>query len=149
MTSSQMIGILKKHFVRYGILSIVMSNNGPQFVSREFKMFLLNWKANHATSSPGHQQPNGKAETAVKIVKTLMKKTVKDGRNQFEALLEQRNTPRQDTGLCPVEMLFGRKTRTMLSSLNKCNEANRRRENRKLTVKKHHDKRARDLPKLK
>jgi hypothetical protein len=41
MTSSQMIGILKKHFVRYGILSIVMSNNGPQFVSREFKMFLL------------------------------------------------------------------------------------------------------------
>jgi hypothetical protein len=35
MTSSQMIGILKKHFVRYGIPSIVMSDNGPQFVSRE------------------------------------------------------------------------------------------------------------------
>ena len=73
MTSSQMIGILKKHFVRYGILSIVMSNNGPQFVSREFKMFLLNWKANHATSLPGHQQSNGKAEAPGKIVKTLMK----------------------------------------------------------------------------
>jgi TPR repeat protein len=28
--------------------------------------------------------------------------------------LEQRNTPRQDTGLSPVEMMFGRKTRTML-----------------------------------
>jgi len=46
-------------------------------------------------------------------------------------------------------MMFGRKTRTMLPFLNKCNETNRGRENRKLTVKKHHDKRARDLPKLK
>ena len=129
MTSSQMIGILKKHFVRYGILSIVMSNNGPQFVSREFKMFLLNWKANHATSLLGHQQSNGKAEAPVKIAKTLMKKTVKDGRDQFEALLEQRNTTRQDTGLSPVEMMFGRKTQTMLPFLNKCNETNRGRDN--------------------
>jgi hypothetical protein len=57
------------------------------------------YKVNHARSSPGHQQSNGKAEAAVKIVKILMKKTVKDGRDQFEALLEQRNTPRQDTDL--------------------------------------------------
>ena len=76
-----------------------------------------------------------------------MKKTVKDGRDQFEALLEQRNTPRQDTGLSPVKMMFGRKTRTMLPFLNKCSETNRGRENRKLTVRKHHDKRACDLPK--
>ena len=74
-----------------------MSDNGPQFVSREFKLCLSNWKVNHAKCSPGHQQSNGKAEAAVKIVKTLMKKTVKVGRDQFEALLEQRNTPRQDT----------------------------------------------------
>jgi hypothetical protein len=36
-----------------------------------------------------------------------------------------------------------------LPFLNKCHDTNRGRENRKLTVKKHHDKRARDLPKLK
>jgi transposase InsO family protein len=65
-----MIGILKKHFARYGIPSIVMSDNGPQFVSREFERILSNWKVNHVTSSPGHQQSNGKAEAAVKIVKT-------------------------------------------------------------------------------
>jgi hypothetical protein len=51
-----------------------------------------------------------------------MKKTVKDWRDQFEALLEQRNTPRQDIGPSPVEMMFGRKTRTILPFLNKCNE---------------------------
>jgi transposase InsO family protein len=54
MTSCQMIGILKKHFARFGIPSTVMSDNGPQFVSREFELFLSNWKVNHATSSPGN-----------------------------------------------------------------------------------------------
>ena len=57
-----MIGNLKKHFARYGILSTVMSDNGPQFVSREFELFLSKWKVNHAKCSPGHQQSNGKAE---------------------------------------------------------------------------------------
>jgi hypothetical protein len=65
MTSSQMIGILKKHFARYGIPSIVMSDNGPQFVSREFEVFLWNWKVNHATYSSEHHKSNGKAEADV------------------------------------------------------------------------------------
>jgi hypothetical protein len=113
-----MIGNLKKLFARYGILSTVMSDNGPQFVSREFELFLSKWKVNHAKCSPDINSQTEKP-------KTLMKKTIKDGRDQFEALLEQRKTP--------VEMMFGRKTRTMLPFLNKCNETNRRRENRKLT----------------
>ena len=62
-----MIRNLKKHFARYGILSTVMSDDGPQFVSREFELFLSNWKVNHVTSSPGHQQSNGKAEASVQI----------------------------------------------------------------------------------
>jgi hypothetical protein len=58
------------------------------FVSREFELFLSNWKVNHATSSPGHQQSNGKAEAAVKIVKTLMKKTVTVFHNAQNVSLE-------------------------------------------------------------
>lgn len=107
--SKQVIAILKKHFARYGIPSVVVSDNGPQIVSREFELFLERWKIIHVTSSPVHQQSNGKAEAAVKIIKSLMRKTMKDGRDQFEALLELRNTPRQDTGLSPTEMIFGRK----------------------------------------
>jgi transposase InsO family protein len=51
MKSSQMIGILKKHFARYGIPSTVMSDNGPQFVSREFELFLSNWKVKNIKSN--------------------------------------------------------------------------------------------------
>lgn len=43
-----------------------------------------------------------------------MIKTLQSGMDQNIALLEQRNTPRQDTGLSPSEMMFSRKSRTML-----------------------------------
>ena len=39
-------------------------------------------------------------------MKSLLIKTHKDGDDPYEAILEQRNTPRQDTGL----MMFNRKT---------------------------------------
>ena len=50
-----------------------------------------------------HQRANGRPESAVKIMKTLLVKTYKEGRHPYEAMLEQRNTPRQDTGRGKVE----------------------------------------------
>ena len=71
----------------------------------------------HYTSSPIHQRAKGKAESTVKIMKSLLIKTHKDGDNPYEAILEQRNTPRQDTGLSPAQMMFKRKTLSFLPSL--------------------------------
>jgi hypothetical protein len=53
-----MIGILKKHFARYGIPSIVMSDIGTQFVIREFELLLSNWKVNH-----GHPRQDINSQT--------------------------------------------------------------------------------------
>ena len=55
-------------------------------------------------------------EAAVKITKTMMCKALRDGTDQYEALLELRNTPRQDTGISPAEMMFGKNTRSLLPS---------------------------------
>jgi hypothetical protein len=84
----------------------------------------------------------------------MMKKSIKDGTDQYLALLEIRNTPRQDTLLNPVQMLLGRETRTMLPSFGKKKAkhsgcAKRCRELRRATVKQYHDKTARDRPQLK
>ena len=58
-----------------------------------------------------------KAESAVKTMKSLLRKTHKEGGDPYEAMLEQRNTPRQDTGRSPAEMMFNRRTRSFLPSM--------------------------------
>ena len=148
--TSQVITILKKQFARFGIPSTIVSDNGPQFSSEEFKQFTRKWRINHTTSSPNHPQGNGKAESAVKVIKNLIKKALKDGRDQYEALLELRNTPRQDTGLSPNQMMFGRNTRSMIptTSYSKMNNDSNLRSARKHSVKKWYDKRSKELPTL-
>ena len=98
ITSACTVTSLKKHYARYGIPRMILSDGGPQFTSQEFKSFVDNRGITHITSSPMHQQANGRAESGVKIMKTLLLKTYKEGGDPYEAMLEQRNTPRQDTG---------------------------------------------------
>ncbi|XP_023933671.1 uncharacterized protein K02A2.6-like [Lingula anatina] len=151
-TSNVVIAILKKHFARYGVPITIVSDGGPQFASSVFDQFTKKWGIRHIKSSPHYPRANGKAESAVKTVKHLMYKCVKNNEDQFEALLELRNVPRQETGLSPYQMVFGKPGRTFLPSvakkskdpqvLEKINKRNK-------SVKKYHDKSARDLPKLK
>ena len=73
----------------------------------------------------------------------------------YEALLEFRNTPRQDNGLSPTQMMFGRFTRGRLpaatdGAVNKkmFTKAQNQRRKRQKTVKRSYDRSARDLPKV-
>ena len=51
---------LKDQFSRYGILDTVVTDNGPQFSSQEFRQFILNWDFVHMSSSSHHHKSNGK-----------------------------------------------------------------------------------------
>ena len=51
-TSSAIISALKSIFARFGIPEIVLSDNGPQFVSMEMKEFSELYRFQHNTSSP-------------------------------------------------------------------------------------------------
>ena len=50
-------------------------------------------------------------------MKSLLVKTHKEGGDPYEAMLEQRNTPRQDAGRSPVEMMFYRRIHSFLPSI--------------------------------
>ena len=80
-----------------------------------------------------HQCADGKAETAVKIMKSM---------------LEQRNTPRQHTALRPAQMMFNCKTRSFLPSLSsnpKNTLVKGKREARKRSVKTYYHRKSRKL----
>ena len=87
ITSMKLIKTLKKQFSHFGIPSVIESDGGPQFISYEFSKFTTEWGIRHFTSSPNHQRPNGKAESAVKIIKNMIIKCNKEGSDQFEALI--------------------------------------------------------------
>ena len=49
-------GICKALKARYGVPDVLMSDNGPQFVSAEFASFAKKWGFEHVTSSPRYPQ---------------------------------------------------------------------------------------------
>ena len=109
--SKTVIGKLKAHCARYGIPEEIVSDNGPQYISDEFAVFTRGWGIRHTTTSPYLSNSNGKAESAVKTAKKMLKKTC--GEDQYLALLNYRNTPTQGTDSSPVQRFLGRRTRTI------------------------------------
>ena len=147
-TSNQIISSIKKICARYGLPQSIVTDGGPQFTSAEFNKFVEGWGIEHTITSPYHSQSNGKAEAAVKSIKKMMMKCRESNSDQYLALLEFRNTPRQD-GPSPAEQLFGRKIATSLPM--KPTETSTRsfsKDKRKQSVAKHYNKGAKNLPEL-
>ena len=105
---------LKSHFARFGCPDQVISDNGPQFDSEVFRNFSRTWEFEHLTSSPGNPRANGKAESAVKTAKSLLRKALDSGRDPYMAILDYRNTPTQGMESSPVQRLMNRRTKTLL-----------------------------------
>ena len=115
-TSRNVIRKLKMNFARYGIPMTLVSDNGPQFASQEFRKFVDCWGIEHVLTSPYHPRSNGKAESAVKTAKTLMAKAAHSGSDLFLMLLEYRNTPTQSLDSSPAQQMICRAIRSRLPS---------------------------------
>ncbi|UYV71034.1 K02A2.6-like [Cordylochernes scorpioides] len=109
-TSESIIECCKKNFSRHGIPETLITDNGPQFISREFQKFLKTWKVVQIINSPYHSQSNGKAESAVKYAKMLVKKAKHEQEDLWLAILEWRNIPLKDLGFSPNQALISRRT---------------------------------------
>ena len=113
ISSKAVINKLKSIFSRHGIPSKLITDNGRQFISSEFKSFTDYYNINHSTSSPTLARSNGKAEKGVGIVKKLLKKAAEKGEDQYLAMLNYRAAP-LDCGYSPAELLMNRRLRTRL-----------------------------------
>jgi hypothetical protein len=97
------------HIARYGAFDVLLTDNGPQFIASEFEGLCNRYSIQHVTSSPYWPQGNGKAESAVKAIKLMMKKSGVSNIN--EALLIHRNTPPPGHDFSPAQRCMGRRTR--------------------------------------
>ncbi len=118
-TAKEVIVKLKGQMARHGIPERLISDNGPQFASREFEEFAKKYQFEHITSSPRYPQSNGKAENAVGTVQRIMQKAYEAGTDPYLALLDFRNTPSEMLGSSPAQRLFGRRTRSRIPMTSK------------------------------
>jgi len=72
--TATVVQLTKAHFARFGIPERLITDNGPQYISTEYKQFASEYGIEHVTSSLYWPQGNGKAEAAVKIVKRMYQK---------------------------------------------------------------------------
>ena len=108
--STTIVDITKAHFVRHGIPMRSLTDNGPQFVSNEYKKFAQTYGFEHITSSPYWSRSNGKAKAAVNDAKS----TIKKSHDVYLALLNIQNTPPCRHSFSPAQRLMGRRTRSTL-----------------------------------
>ena len=146
ITAKATIECLRHVFAQLGLPEKVVSDNGPTFVSAEFKDFLQRNGVKHITTSPYHPSSNGLAERAVQTFKNGLRK-MKDGSLRTKLarfLFFYRTTPQSTTGISPGELLFGRKLRSPLDLLKP--DLHHRVENNQETQKAMHDKHASHRP---
>ena len=71
MQSDTVILGLKTIFSESGLPEILIIGNGRSFISKDFKLFAMEWPFVHKTSSPRYPKGNAHAEWAVGIVKEV------------------------------------------------------------------------------
>jgi transposase InsO family protein len=120
--SRQTVAILRKLCAQHGVPETIVSNNGTQFTSYEFKEFCRVNAIIHILSPPYHPQSNGRAECFVNTFKRGLLKLRGEGNvdkilDTF--LLAYRTTPCSTLPQqrCLAELFFGWKPRTTLDLL--------------------------------
>lgn len=107
------IAAMRTIFARFGLPSLLVTDNGPPFFSHEFKMFCKKNCIKHVTTAPYRPQGNGAAENAVKTVKKAIKRALYEGEDVATALckflFQYRNCQHATTGVSPAVALQGRR----------------------------------------
>ena len=118
VTSRTVIQFLSAVFSREGDPKELVSDNGSQFVSREFETFLCDRGIVHRKSSVYYPRANGEIERFNRSLKDSLQTASLEGKpwKEFtrEFLHVYRATPHSTTQLSPAELLHGRPMHTKL-----------------------------------
>lgn len=90
-----------------------MTNQGTEFTSKLLQRIMENYKIKHQNSIPYHPRSNGQVEYTNKVVESILTKTIKFHRRDYEqslreALLAYCTTWINTTRHSPYELLYGK-----------------------------------------
>ena len=100
-----MINEPERQFIDFGVPDKPVTDNGPQFDSREFRLFTKRLSIEHATSSPNYPRSKGQAECYVQTIHNSLSKMLADGKTLAETLVTIRSAPVGDGLPSPAVLL--------------------------------------------
>ena len=120
-TTDFTVSTLHELFARFGVVDCLVSDNGTQFTSAEFKDFCEEFQINHLTTPTYHPRSNGQAERFVDTLKRALKKAkgTPSERALQQFLQVYRITPNESapSKMSPAELMFVRKIRPVFDKL--------------------------------
>lgn len=136
--SKNIISFLKETFNKFGVPKSVLSDNGKQFISLGTKEFLKFKGIADKNSTPYNPQGNGIAERVIRTIKGNIRSLYVEGLDLKESLeksLFAYNTTYHDsTRYSPFELMFGRKSNSVLRNKLIDNQGEIMRETPNITV---------------
>jgi hypothetical protein len=113
MTHREVISFLQEHIIYlFGVPQTLTTDQGPSFMSYQFREFVEYMKIKLLNSSPYYAQVNGQAEASNKVLIKIIKKRIKDNPRRWhekllEALWAHRTSRHGATKVTPFEFVYG------------------------------------------
>jgi transposase InsO family protein len=113
MTHREVISFVQEHIVnRFGVPQTLTTDQGPSFMSHQFREFTESMKIKLLNSSPYYVQANGQAEANNKVPIKITKKRIKGNPRRWqgkisEALWAHRTSRHGATKVTPFELVYG------------------------------------------
>jgi transposase InsO family protein len=113
MTYQEVISFVQEHIIyQFGIPQTLTTNQGPSFMSHQFREFAESMKIKLLNYSPHYAQANGQVEASNKVLIKIIKKRIKENpRRSHEKLLEamwaHRTSRHRATKVTPFKLLYG------------------------------------------
>jgi hypothetical protein len=113
VTHREVIGFMQEHIIyRFGIPQTITTDQGPSFMSHQFREFTESMKIKLLNSSPHYVQANGQDEASNKVMIKIIRKSIKDNSRRWheilsEALWAHRTSTHGATKVTPFELVCG------------------------------------------
>ncbi len=121
ISAHSIIDRLDNLFGRWGLPSVVTTDNGPQFASAEFSEFLTVRSIKHIRTAVYHPESNGGVERLNKTLKNGIRACLEEGKIFSDALnktlLTIRASKHSTTGVSPALLMIGRELKQPLDCL--------------------------------
>jgi putative transposase len=140
MKESEIEIILQRAVEKFpGVSPRIISDNGPQFIAKDFKEFIRICGMTHVRTSPYYPQSNGKIERwhksiKVECIRPGVPLSIEDARRIIETWITHYNTIRLHSAIgyvAPKDKLEGRETQIFANRDQKLEEARRQRQIRR------------------